>query len=170
MKIGRYLPYAACMLLLVGCKPTERNYQAAYEAAQQKRQKEGVDPDMILPAGGLQRLDAPKQVEVDGEKVNVKRLWMKYVGEGEAPSRSRYSVAVSRYKMPTNAKAQAANLKASGLPAYPAEGSDAYFYVVAGDYPDLPAAASFAKEYASGHPASQIVGLEEGILIIDNGN
>ncbi len=168
MKINRIIPIIACGLLLIGCKPTEKNYQAAYEVAQNKKKAEAAtDPDMALPATGLQRLDAPRTVEVDGENLNVKHIFIKYAGKGEAPLIDRYNVAVAKYKMPTNALAQTEDLVAAKYNAFPVEGNDGYFYVIGGSFPTLSEAALFVKTYKKTHQPSQLVGMDGEPLVIE---
>lgn len=152
---------------LTGCKPTEKNYQEAYDAARKKKAADAVDPDMALPATGLKRLDAPAEREVNGEKLNVKHIFIKYAGKGEAPVMERYNVAVARYKMPTNAIAQSEDLLRAGYKAFPVEGVDGFFYVVAGTFTTLEEAAGFIKEYEKKHSAAQAVGLDERYLVIE---
>ena len=167
MKFTRYAAIILAGLCLSGCKPTEKNYQAAYDAARQKKEKKAAaDADIYIPASGLQSLSGDKRVEVDGNRVNLKRVYLKYIGEGEAPSRQKYNVAVSRYKMPTNVKAHVARLKADYPNAYPAQGSDGFFYVIADSFDNLDAAADFAGKFEAKNK-NGIVGLDEGILIIE---
>lgn len=167
MKISRIVVMTAVALLAVGCKPTEKNYQAAYEAAQNKKKTEAIDNDMVLPAGGLQRLDAPRSIEVDGEKLNVKHVFIKYAGDGEAPAMERYNVAVAKYKMPTNARAQSEDLRTRKYEAFPVEGNDGYFYVIGGTFPSLNQAVSFVREYKKNNGTEQLVGLEGEPLVIE---
>lgn len=156
------------ILLLPSCKPTEKNYQAAYDVAQKKKQAEKTDPDMAIPSTGLQRLDAPSQKEVNGDKVNVKHLFIKYVGKGESPEILRYNVAVAKYKMPTNALAQTEDLTQQKYKAFPVEGTDGCFYVIASTFSSLDEAAAFAKEYLKKHKPEQLVGLDGSPLIIQH--
>ncbi len=168
MKINRIICIAACGLLLIGCKPTEKNYQAAYEVAQNKKKAEAAaDPDMALPATGLQRLDAPRTVEVDGENLNVKHIFIKYAGKDEAPAMEKYNVAVGKYKMPTNALAQSEDLVTAKYNAFPVEGNDGYFYVIGGTFENLNDVAAFVKAYKKSHASSQLVGLDGEPLVIE---
>ena len=55
--------------LLAGCKPSEKNYRAAYEVAVAKRQSEA--PDLSAGLGDAVRDGAPKRHEVGGKTVWV---------------------------------------------------------------------------------------------------
>lgn len=169
MKIGKIICGVILLMLPVACKPTEKNYQAAYDAARNKRRAEAAsDRDMILPAGSaIQRLDAPLTKNVDGEELRIKRFFIRYIGSGETPLMSRYNVAVSRYKMPTNVKAQSEDLVAAGYNAFPVEGNDGFYYVIAATFPTLEETADFVKKYKKNHKPSQFIGLEEDLLIIE---
>lgn len=166
-RIWKSVWVGACLLLLVGCKPTEKNYQAAYLAAQNKKQAEAAeDPDMALPANALQRLDAPRTKEIDGVTLLMRRFPVKVVGEGDYIP-GKYNVAVAKYKMPTNAKAQSEDLVVQKYPAFTVEGNDGYFYVIANKFDTLEETAAFVKEYKKKHASSTFVGLEGEPLIID---
>lgn len=167
MKLIRITLVGAIALLAISCKPTEKNYQAAYDVAQKKKKVETTDADMVLPAGGLQRLDAPRTVEVAGEKLNVKHIFIKYAGKGESPVIERYNVAVAKYKMPTNAIAQTEDLIARKYTAFPVEGNDGYYYVIAATAPTLEEAASFITSYKKSNAPEQLVGLDGEPLVIE---
>lgn len=154
-------------LLAGGCKPTEKNYQAAYDVAQKRKQAEKSDPDLNLPEKGLQRLDAPAQREVNGEKINVTHIFFKYIGKAEQPQIRAYNVAVAKYKMPTNVRAHAEDLAKQNYVSFPVEGSDGYFYVIAASLPTMEEAVSFMKEYMKKHTPEQLVGLDGSPLIIE---
>ncbi len=170
MKIGKIFCAVALLLLAASCKPTEKNYQAAYEAARNKRTAEAApDPDMALPAGGaFQRLDAPQTKDVNGEKLRIKHFYIKYIGSGESPALGKYNVAVARYKMPTNVKAQAEDLVSAGYKAFPVEGADGFYYVIAAAFPSLEETAEFVGNYKKTHEPSQFVGLDDDLLIIEH--
>lgn len=169
MRICKIICAAVLLSLTVSCKPTEKNYQAAYDAARNKRTAEAAaDADMVLPAGGvIQKLDAPLTKDVNGEKLRLRRFFIKYIGSGESPAINRYNVAVARYKMPTNVKAQTEDLVAAGYEAFPVEGTDGFYYVIAASLPNLEETADFVKKYKKSHKPSQFVGLEEDLLIIE---
>lgn len=168
MKFSRYAAIILAGLCLSGCKPTEKNYRAAYDAARQKKEKKAAaDADIYIPATGLQSLSGDKRVEVNGATANLKRIYLKYIGDGDAPGRHKYNVAVSRYKMPTNVKAHVSRLSSDYPDAYPAQGSDGYYYVIADTFDDIEVAADFAGKFEAKNK-NGIVGLDEGILIIEN--
>ena len=169
MKIGKIFCAALLLALTVACKPTEKNYQAAYDAARSKRTAEAAaDADMVLPAGGvIQKLDAPLTKDVNGETLRLKRFFIRYIGSGDSPEIGRYNVAVARYKMPTNVKAQSEDLVAAGYGAFPVEGNDGFYYVIAATFPTLEETADFVKEYKKTHKSSEFVGLEENLLVIE---
>lgn len=167
MKYSIYAAIILAGLCLSGCKPTEKNYQAAYDAARLKREKKAAaDADIPIPASGLQSLTGEKKVELNGTTANLKQIHLKYIGEGDAPAIQRYNVAVARYKMPTNVRAHAKRLKDYYPGAIPTEGNDGYFYVVANAFDNLDQASEFIAKFLDKHKDS-VVGLDDGILIID---
>lgn len=97
-------------LLLASCKPTEKNYKAAYDAALEKR--EAAMREQMIPTTGLMSDDGPQMRVVEGDTVYVLREALR---RGE-PSRKvgGWSVAVALYKMETNARANVENLVSEG--------------------------------------------------------
>lgn len=67
------LSVAIAMTGMVGCKPTEKNYQAAYDVAKKKRQaSDALDAELGIPSGGLINTDGPMLHVVHGDSVYVK--------------------------------------------------------------------------------------------------
>lgn len=156
-------------MVLAGCKPTESNYREAYDAAMQKKKASARED--VLPAGvKLQKVGAPAERKVDGENVKVINMRIKVADvKDTSVAPGRYNVAVAKYKLPTNAKAQTIDLRRDGVAgAFVARGADGAFYVIASVFPDINQAADFAKKYGESHPQETIVGLEDGIVIIEN--
>lgn len=157
---------ALSLLAAAGCKPTESNYKAAYDAAQKKRQAADADSDIALPTGGLQAVDAPRKRVVDGDTVSVAKMPLRFDG-GLEQSVHRWNVAVACYKMQTNCAAQVSELFTKGYKAYVAETTGGRFYTIAGTFETLHEAAAFAREYAATHGREQFIGLEGAPLIIE---
>ena len=88
----------ACVasVLLTGCKPTERNYRAAYDAALAKRQAEAEL--RMLPASGLMSDDGPQLKIVNGDSLYVVKERLKAAPGDTLPS-SGWAVGVGVYKI-----------------------------------------------------------------------
>lgn len=162
----------AILILLVliavsSCKPTEKNYKAAYDAALGKRESAMADIDVNLPAGSLQQVDGPHLKEVDGVKVYLlnRRLKPEVPGIPEMKLPGRYNVAVGTYKMNTNCIAQAEALKEEGYQAFAAKDTEGEYYTVAGSFLTLEEAVKFYQEYQSGNNRVY-VGLPSSPVII----
>lgn len=113
----------AGIILLVGCKPTEQNYRAAYEAAQAKtdtglRDIQGAE--RVLQDDGItfQRVH-------EGDTVLQGRRSLKI--EGLERATTPYIVGIGVFKMPANAHSRAADLSSQGIKSYVGEdGEDRY--------------------------------------------
>ena len=96
------------LLLAAGCKPTEKNYKAAYDVALGKRK--AVEAEMAEAAGGHEviSLDGPRRITAGGVEMNMVSEFLRMADKDEPlPSPAlRYRVAAGRYRMPTNARAQ----------------------------------------------------------------
>lgn len=149
---------------LTSCKPTEKGYQAAYDAAKNKREAVLTDLGVDLPEGAFQQVDGPQLKEVDGEHVYVLNERLKPADfVMELPE--QYNVAIGKYKMITNCKAQAEELLHNGYHAFPAQAKDDVYYTIAGSFSTLSEAVKFSQEYQKGKNRIY-VGLPEAPVII----
>ena len=90
-------------LMFVGCKPTEKNYKAAYDAALARRQE--AAKEQMRPAPGVLRV-------VEGASVYVLRERLRLLDGTRLPG--KWSVCVGVFKMDTNAKAAVEDMRAEG--------------------------------------------------------
>ena len=155
---------AFAALILTGCKPTERGYQQAYDAALQKREE--AAREQMLPASGLLSDDGPQLRVVDGDSIYVLRERM--FREGEKTPVKGWSVAVGQYKMATNARSGAAALRAQGLrEAYAARVNMERWYVIAATVSTLDSARTVQAEFKRLHPRYPYIGLPASPILIN---
>lgn len=161
-----------CGLLLAGlmflpaCKPTEKNYKSAYDAAVAKRQAESNDPDLNLPAGGYQRIGDPQKKTVNGKSYGYLFSRVKPLTDGV--SMQPYNVAVAVYKMPTNCEAQVNDLLSVGYQSFGAKTGDDRYYVIIGSYASIDAAAAAIDAYMAKFKDAVYVGLDGAPLILQS--
>ncbi len=163
--ILKSIPLLVMVCLLAGCKPSEKNYRAAYEVAVAKRQSEA--PDSSAGLGDAVRDGAPTRREVDGKTVWVLTEPLSRVDAQGAPA--AWNVAVAAYKMNANARSHAERLQGEGYEASLLKNSDGMIYVVAASPESLAEAAAFIEEFKSKHPDTVYVGLPEGATVISPG-
>ncbi|MDE6340857.1 MAG: hypothetical protein K2K93_00935, partial [Muribaculaceae bacterium] len=128
----------ACAILLAltftSCKPTEKNYQAAYDAAKSKREQK--DPDDLLLTGGHRLLseEASNWKVIGSDSLQVEHLMIRPAEGYVWPQSGPYRLAVSLYKMNTNAKAAIKDLQNSRSSLTPviAETGKGRLYIIAG--------------------------------------
>lgn len=154
----------ASLFILTGCKPTEKNYKAAYDAALSKRQAESEDPDLNLPAEGYTRLGEPEKKEINGKTYFYKFQHLHPLSEGV--EMQPYNVAVSVYKMPTNCQSQVRDLCEAGYDAFGTRTGDDRYYTIVGSYPTIEEAAEAVDNYMRKHKDSIYVGLEGAPVIL----
>lgn len=156
---------------LVSCKPTERNYQAAYDAARAKREAEKADPDMALMLNGhkLDTSEGGSAVKVsDGENFPVKATSLLF--EDEVEGEGDWYLAVARYSMPTNARAQAYDMSAKGDTVMVARDVDSQWYVIGAREKGRQSAGEAARRFIDSHPGFNFIGLEGAPLLIVSGS
>ena len=154
----------ASVFLLGGCKPTEKGYKTAYDAALNKRKAALEDMNLQMQTSELQEIDGMQLKEVDGVKVFLMRQNLKPVEEAtEIPG--VYNVAVGMYKMSTNCLAQVKDLREERLQAFAAQDSEGMYYTIAGSFGDLKQAVKFEQEYQKKRDRTY-VGLHNAPVII----
>ncbi len=154
-------------MTIVGCKPTEKNYKSAYDAAVSKRQaSETLDADLGIPGVKLQQVDGPATKVVNGDTVYVAVQHLKFV-DGEEHEMHRYNVAVSAYKMKTNCAALVSDLFSKGYQAFGVQDPEGMFYVIAGSFDSLEEAATFDKSFQTKEKKHVYSGLPSAPVIIE---
>ena len=137
---------ALLFIFLTSCKPTEKGYKAAYDAALGKREAVRTDIDSNNAVSEVQQVDGAQLKEVDGIKVFVLNQRIKPAEEGQTLP-GNYNVAVGSYKMITNCRSQSLALKEEGYEAFPAREPDGMYYTIAGSFPTLSEAVKFYENY-----------------------
>lgn len=155
------------LLLAAGCKPTERNYQAAYDAAQSHRQAAVADEAALSGGRELSRFEGPS-LRRDGDREYYwQGVRVRPEGEG-APegAQGRYLVAVGKYRMASNPRAQSADLRSEGWKAYMARDAEDGFWTIAGGYDGLDEAVEEAQRFADTHREYPYIGLPGPVVLI----
>ena len=143
-------------LMWAGCKPTEKNYRAAYDAAQAKR--EAAIKEQMLPATGMLSDDGPQLRIIGGDSVYVLQERVRLADSRRLPK--KWAVAVGVYKMDTNAKSNAEALQGEGYKnAFVAKAPTAKYYTVTDCYMTLDSARVAGKEFRMKHKGYPYVGL-----------
>ncbi len=150
---------------LVGCKPSEKNFQAAYDIAIQ-RQKEGLSDEIFAM---MQKESLPPLYYAGGDSVRMIGVSTVYQYSPDTLLRMRvpapYSVAVGKYKMIANARGHADRLVASGLfpAAHVLRSGVPEYYVVLAPSDSLADAARLARQYLES--GMKAIGLPEPFVI-----
>ncbi len=146
-------------IALSSCKPTEKNYRAAYDAALNKREKVAE----TLAADGLLAEDAPKSQVVDGDTLYFVNEVIR-VDDVASPLKP-LNVAVGVFKMNTNARSGAAALKERGFDARAARALEDKWYIIAGSFDTVDETRAFIKRFREENPQYPYIGLN-GIPVI----
>lgn len=154
--LRRLLPVAMLMTILVGCKPTEKNYKAAYDAALAKREQAAIE--QMRPTTGLLSDDGPQMRIIGSDTVYVNRAILRT--EDKKRPQGTWAVAVGMFKMDTNARAAAENLKNDGWKdAFMANSTGSVYYSIIGTTTSLDDANALQKAFRSKHPDYPFIGL-----------
>lgn len=171
MKITRYillaLPLLGILCAATGCKPSEKNYKAAYDATLRKREAAKKMEQEIAPGVELVYENAPARQTVEGMEVYVKTLHLRCLEKGEQLPKP-FMVAVGMYNLPTNARSQVADLKAEGYSGAVAMiDMQSRYFAMAASFDSLAEAARFVKTFQEKHPSMPYVGLEGSPVIYE---
>jgi len=165
MKVIKYLCVAALAFSFIACKPTEKNYREAYDAAKAKR--EAAEAEKMIPASGLLSDDGPSMRIVEGDTLFVSNDRLRAVKTDsmhKAPA--AYNVAVGVYRMSTNAEASAADLRKEGYDASAMQTTGNRWYTIVGSFADLKDARLLIGEFKKKNPGYPYIGLPGAPVII----
>ena len=160
MRIKEFLICVVALLMLASCKPTEKGYRQAYEAAKNKRQQ--ADPDEALLTGGHKLLNenSSNWKVIGNDSLQIQHTFL-CPAEGKPwPQSGPYRLAVAMFKMNTNANSVIKDLSEKGTlkPVVAGNGKGEHF-IIAGSatYPDSlsQVLATFRKE----NPKFSYIGL-----------
>ncbi len=164
MKKGLKILLGLCMMLpmFVGCKPTEKGYRQAYEAAKSKRDQ--VDPDEELLTGGHKLLnqESSNWRVIAGDSLQIQHKFLKPTDGEFWPQSGPYRLAVAMFKMTTNAKSMLSDLQGKGSlkPVIATDGKDTY-YIIAGSATYVDSLGNVLGTFKKENPNFQFIGLEK---------
>ncbi|MBD5212780.1 MAG: SPOR domain-containing protein [Bacteroidales bacterium] len=167
--MNRKIIGAALLLFLClasGCKPTENNYKAAYEAAQAKRQKDLEDKDILIPGGKLFSEDDPQPFKVHGIDLLARHEQLKLICGDEAQFH-KYNVAIASFKMDANARSYWERLKDSYPDAVVVQNVRQIYFVCIGSYESEQGAALACEEFRKRNPDCPYVGIPQAQPVIE---
>lgn len=150
--------FAAAAVLAVGCKTTEANYKAAYDAAVASRtdNSDGELDENTRRLLALDRKNAHTKAVVNGDTIDVTVLFVT-MEEGPTDKVPQYSLTVNAFSQIFNAKALLGRLKEAGFAnAYIFKSGTPDYYVAAGgsdDIADIPA--MVRQLHGAGNPGSR---------------
>lgn len=150
------------VIALTSCKPTEKNYRAAYDAAVSKREKTNES----LAADGLISEEGPRIQVIAGDSLYFLNERLS-VEDGAKPLKS-LNVAVAMFKMNTNARSGASALADKGYDASVARASGDKCYVIAGSFDTLEETRGFIKRFRKENKSYAYIGLDGHPVVIRN--
>lgn len=158
-----------CMLvsLMAGCKPTEKGYREAYDAAKSKREQK--DPDEELMTGGHKLLgqEASNWRVIAGDSLQMQHMFLKPYGDVKWPQSGPYRLAIATFKMTTNANSMLNDLKKKGSlkPVIATDGKDTY-YMIAGSASYVDSLGNVLKTFRKENPGFQYIGMPQSAPVI----
>lgn len=158
-----------CVLLstLSACKPTEKGYRQAYEAAKTKREQADPDDDLLTGGHRLLGVEASNWRVIAGDSLQLQHMMLKPVDGSVWPQSGPYRLAVAIMKMTTNANSMIADLSKdrSLTPVLATDGKDTY-YVIAGSATYADSLGNVLSTFRRENPGFQYIGIPGGKPLI----
>lgn len=162
-KLNIFVSAAIVALTFIACKPTEKNYRDAYDAALAKRQE--VAAQQMRPATGLLSDEGPQRRIIGNDTVFVSVETLRTLDGKNLPG--HFALAVGVFKMDTNAKAAAADLAEAGYSeAKAAKGREGRIYTLALAGNSLDSIKAASLKFKKDFPDYPYVGLPGAPVII----
>lgn len=162
IKIRVILTLFVLLMSLYGCKPTEKGYKQAYEAAKGKREQ--ADPDEELLTGGHRLLnqESTNWRVLAGDSLQVQHMFLKPTEGEKWPESGPYRLAVAMFKMTTNANSMLDDLKKkrSLKPVIATDGKNSY-YIIAGSATYLDSLGNVLTTFKKENPGFRYIGLDQ---------
>ena len=169
IRIRALLTICVLMSALVGCKPTEKGYQQAYEAAKSKREQKDPDEDLLTGGHRLLTEEATNWRVLDGDSLQLQHKFLRPMNDGKWPQSGPYRLAVAMLKMTTNANSMLADLKKKSTlePVVATDGKDSY-YIIAGSATYADSLGNVMATFKRENPGFQYIGLtpQQPLIIV----
>ena len=161
----KYAFFILISILSLACKPTEKNYQKAYDkAAEAAERKNRMDTESVS-GGKLDSFNAPRVQIVEGDTVWVSSVRVKPF-ETTIEGADKAVVAIAHYKMPTNARRHAEDIRKDYPDAFVAKDGDENYYVVIGRASGYKDAAPLIRQFKETHPGYRYIGMNDGPIVL----
>lgn len=145
---------------LSGCKPTEKGYRQAYEAAKSKREQKDPDEDLLTGGHRLLNETSSNWRVVGGDSLQMEHKFLRPIDGGKWPQSGPYRLGVALFKMTTNANSLLSDLKKGGSlqPVIATDGKDS-FYIIAGSATYIDSLSNVLTTFRKENPDFQYIGL-----------
>ena len=161
-----YFILPAVIAGFISCKPTEKNYQTAYDRAYEASQRKNIEMQTGSNGIILEDMNAPLP-EIVGTDTLFFSTGRKRPLDVTLPADGgNMGIAVGRYSVPTNARHHLADLIGEYPGAFIASDGEESFYVVIKQIPSKEAAAAVIKQFVEDHPDYRYIGMIQSPLVI----
>ena len=147
-------------LLLWGCKPTEKNYEAAYSKAAEAARLKAEAEKASDTGAELESIDGPRIENIGEESVYVGNTRIKPFEVDGPMDEGSYGIAIAKYSMPTNARRHLQDVRKKYPNAFIATDGKQDYYVVIKRVMNVPEAADPIRIYKQDHPNDPYLGLQ----------
>lgn len=153
-------------LALCACKPTEKNYQSAYDKAFEAAQRKVETETESIDGRVMESLNGPRIQIIDGDTLYISTDRMRPFETTVDKDKGKVGVAVAHYKMPTNARKHMQALAEEYPDAIVVNDGQENYYVVIAIVPQVSEAIPIIRNFKSYHPDFRYIGLPQGPLTI----
>lgn len=161
-----YFALAFLILATASCKPTEKNYQAAYDRAFEAAQRRAQAQESSATGATLNSMEGIRTEVVGSDTLLVGGNSVRPFETTIRPDGNSIGIAVANYKVPTNARRHLADLKKEYPDALIATDGEDNYYVMVKRVASLPDAADALRVFDLAHPSYSYLGLSGRPLLL----
>ncbi|MDE6650621.1 MAG: hypothetical protein K2K45_11900 [Muribaculaceae bacterium] len=160
MRIKNLTALLLLLITLAACKPTEKGYRDAYDAAKSKREQKDPDDDLLTGGHRLLSEESTNWKVLAGDSLQIQHMLLKPADGEKWPQSGPYRLAVAMFKMTTNANSMLSDLRKKGSlnPVIATDGKDRYF-IIAGSSTYADSLGYVLNTFHKEHPGFQYIGL-----------
>lgn len=162
----KILMFLAVVAMLTACKPTEKNYKAAYDKAHEAAMRRAEAERTSTTGDKLEALHGPKIEVINGDTIYVAQDITAPLDNKDTGETGRVGIAVAKYSMPTNARRHTEDMKKEYPNAFVATDGQENYYVTIQRVESINDAVDPIKVFMLNHPDFHYIGLYKEPLVV----
>lgn len=165
MKI-RFIAILTILLVMISCKPTEKNYHDAYDKAYEAAQRKNKEFHTGSTGEILEDMNAPRHEQIGDLSLHFATGRMTPFETTLNPEGGKMGIAIGHYAVPTNARHHLQDIRKEYEESFIATDGDENYYIVIERVDSKEEAASKINEFITKHPDYRYIGMMQNPVVI----